>query len=128
VKASFHSIKAARQANIRLNNLKKMSSRNTNMRVHISDNQKSKIRQAVKKGEAVSIRLSCEDLQGNDVLAFTTSQLNKIPEAFNNQKGITIKMSKTQAEHNKQIEGGFILPASWSCSVSCSTVARQYGY
>jgi hypothetical protein len=42
-------------------------------------------------------------------LAFTTSQLNKIAEAFNNQKGITIKMSKTQVEHNKQIEGGFIL-------------------
>jgi 2,4-dienoyl-CoA reductase-like NADH-dependent reductase (Old Yellow Enzyme family) len=80
------------------------------MRVHISDNQKSKIKQAVEKGEAVSIRLSYQDLQGNDVLAFTTSQLNKIAEAFNNRKGITIKMSKTQVEYNKQIEGGFILP------------------
>jgi hypothetical protein len=49
-------------------------------------------------------------LQGNDVLAFTTSQLNKIAEAFNNRKGVTIKMSKTQVEYNKQIEGGFILP------------------
>jgi hypothetical protein len=58
----------------------------------------------------VSIRLSYEDLQGNDVLAFTKSQLNKIAEAFNNQKGVTVKMSKTQVEHNKQIEGGFILP------------------
>jgi hypothetical protein len=80
------------------------------MRIHISDNQKTKIKQAVEKGEAVSIRLSYEDLQGNDVLAFTTSQLNKIAEAFNNQKVITINMSKTQVEHNKQIEGGFILP------------------
>jgi hypothetical protein len=69
-----------------------------------------RIKQAVEKGEAVFIRLSYEDLQGNDVLAFTTSQLNKIAEAFNNQKGITIKMSKTQVEYNKQIEGGFILP------------------
>jgi hypothetical protein len=49
-------------------------------------------------------------LQGNDVLAFTTPQLNKIAEAFNNQKSITIKMSNTQVEHNKQIEGRFILP------------------
>jgi 2,4-dienoyl-CoA reductase-like NADH-dependent reductase (Old Yellow Enzyme family) len=79
------------------------------MKVHISDNQRSKIQQAVEKGEPVSIRLTYEDLQGNDV-AFTTSQLNKIAEAFNNRKGITIKMSKTQVEHNKQIEGGFILP------------------
>jgi hypothetical protein len=71
------------------------------MKVHISDNQKSKIKQAVEKGEAVSIRPSYEDLQGNDVLAFTKSQLNKIAEAFNNQKGITIQTSKTQTEHNK---------------------------
>jgi hypothetical protein len=87
-----------------------MSPSYTNMRVHISYNQKSKIKQAVDKGDAASIRLSYEDLQGNDVLAFTTSQLNKIAEAFNNQKGITIMMSKTQVEHNKQIEGGFIFP------------------
>jgi hypothetical protein len=26
----------------------------------------------------------------------------------NNNKGITIKMSKTQVQHNKQIEGGFL--------------------
>ena len=80
------------------------------MKVHISDNQKSKIKQAAEKGEAVSIKLSYDDLQGNDVLAFTKAQLNKIAEAFNNQKGVTIKMSKTQVEHNKRIEGGFILP------------------
>jgi hypothetical protein len=80
------------------------------MKVHISDNQKSKIKQAAEKVEAVTIKLSYEDLQGNDVLAFTKSQMNKIAEAFNNQKGITIRMSKTQVEHNKQIEGRFILP------------------
>jgi hypothetical protein len=111
--ASFHLAKAAgrhSRQNLRLNNLKKMSSRYTNMKVHISDNQKSKLQQAVEKGEAVSIRLSYESLQGNDVLAFTKSQLNKIADAFNNQKGVAIKMSKTQDEHNKQIEGGFILP------------------
>jgi hypothetical protein len=72
----------------------KMSSRYTNMKVHISDNQRSKVKQAVEKGEAVTIKLSYEDLQGNDLLAFTKSQLNKIAEAFNNQKGITIRMSK----------------------------------
>jgi hypothetical protein len=80
------------------------------MKVHISDNLKSKMKQAAEKGEAVNIKLSHEDLQGNDVLAFTKSQLNNIAEVFNNQKGITIRMSKTQVEHNKQIEGGFILP------------------
>jgi hypothetical protein len=72
------------------------------MKIHVSDNQKTKIKQAAGKGEAVNIKLSYEDLQGNDVLAFTTSQLNNIAEAFNNQKGITIKMSKSQVEYNKQ--------------------------
>jgi hypothetical protein len=80
------------------------------MKVHISDNQKSKIQQAVEKGEPVSIRLSYEDLQGNDVLAFITSQLKKIAVVFNNLKGITIKMSKMQVEYNKHTEGEFILP------------------
>jgi hypothetical protein len=59
-------------------------SRYTNMRVHISDNQKTKIKQAVEKGEAFIIRLSFEDLQGNDVLAFTMSLLNIIAEAVSN--------------------------------------------
>jgi hypothetical protein len=88
----------------------KMSSRYTEMKVHISNNLKSKIKQATEKGEPVTVKLLHEDLQGNDVLAFTKSQLSKIAEAFNNQKGITIRMSKTQVEHNKQIEGGFIFP------------------
>jgi Flp pilus assembly protein TadG len=66
------------------------------MKVHMSDNQKSKIQQAVEKGEPVSIRLTYKNLQENDVLTFTMSQLNTITEAFNNRKGVTIKMSKTQ--------------------------------
>jgi hypothetical protein len=80
------------------------------MKVHISDNQKTKIKQAVEKGEAVNIKLLYEDLHGYDVLVFTASQLNKIAEAFSNQKGITIKMSKTQVEHNEHIEDEFTLP------------------
>jgi hypothetical protein len=43
-------------------------------------------------------------------LAFIKSQLNKIAEAFNNQKCVTVEMSKTQVEHNQQIDGGSILP------------------
>jgi hypothetical protein len=57
------------------------------MKVGISDNQKTNIKQAIEKGEAVTFRLTYEDLQGNDVLAFTMSQSNEIAEAFNNQKG-----------------------------------------
>jgi hypothetical protein len=84
------------------------TSRYSNMKVHISDSQKDKIKTAVEDNTAVSIRFNHEHLTGIDVLAFTQSQLNKMKDAHNNNKGTTIKMSKTQVQHNKQIEGGFL--------------------
>jgi hypothetical protein len=44
------------------------------------------------------------------VLAFTKSQSDKIADAHthNNNKGVTIKMSKTQVQLNRQIEGGLL--------------------
>jgi hypothetical protein len=56
----------------------------------------------------VSIRFVHEHLTGDDVLAFKKSQLDKIAEAYKNNKGITIKVSKTQVQHSKQIEDGFL--------------------
>jgi ribosomal protein S15P/S13E len=69
------------------------TSRYTNMKVHISANQKDKIKKAVEDNTPVSIRFTHEYLAGNDVLAFTKSQSDKIAEEFENNKGITIKMS-----------------------------------
>ena len=57
---------------------------------------------------AVSIRLGHEDLQGNDILAITTSQAKKLAKAHENGKGVTIRMSSSQLKHNKKIEGGFL--------------------
>ena len=59
-------------------------------------------------GEPVSIRLSYNDHCGDDVLALTNSQVNRMTKAYENGKGITIKMSKRQVEHNKTIESGFL--------------------
>ena len=62
----------------------------------------------------MSIRLAHEDLYGEHVLALTKSQINKITKAYRNGTGTVIKMSVTQLQHNKKIEGGFlplILPA-----------------
>ncbi len=76
------------------------SSRYTNMKVHASDNQKDKIKKAVEDNSPVSIRFTYEHLTGNDVLAFTKSQLDKIAEAYTNKKAVTIKLSKTQVQYN----------------------------
>ena len=56
----------------------------------------------------VSIRLGHEDLQGNDSLAVTGSQAKKLAKAHKNGKGITIRMSSSQLEHDTKIEGGFL--------------------
>jgi len=77
--------------------------------VNISENQKRNLKQAIESKCPVSIRLSYEDLEGNDHLALTNSQVNRMTKAYENGRGITIKMSKRQVEHNKTIEGGFLL-------------------
>ena len=56
------------------------------------------------------IRLAFSDLHVEDVIAITNSQLHRLVEAYEEKKGMTIKMSKTQLAHNMKIEGGF-LPA-----------------
>jgi len=80
----------------------------TNVHVNISENQKRNLKQAIESKGPVSIRLGYEDLEGNDLLALTNSQVNRMKKAYENGKGITIKMSKRQVEHNKTTEGGFL--------------------
>ena len=83
--------------------------RYTNVKVNISEGQKEKLLHAIKAGcPAVSIRLGHEDLQGNDILAITTSQAKKLAKTHENGKGVTIRMSSSQLKHNKKIEGGFL--------------------
>ena len=78
------------------------------VKVNISEGQKQKLQTALQVGAPVSIRLAYEDLNGEDVLALTNSQVNKITKAYEGGKGITIKMSKSQLAHNKKVEGGFL--------------------
>ena len=82
--------------------------RYTDLKVNISEGQKQKLQSALQVGGPVSIRLGHEDLNGEDVLALTNSQVNKITKAYEGGKGITIKMSKSQLAHNKKVEGGFL--------------------
>ena len=79
-----------------------------NVKVNVSEGQKQKIQNALRTGGPVNIRLSYEDLDGQDVLALTSTQVNRIAKAYESGKGITIKMSKAQLKHNTTIEGGFL--------------------
>ena len=66
------------------------------------------MKQTIESKCPVSIRLGFEDLEGNNILALTNSQRNRMTKAYENGKGITIKMSKRQVVHNMKIEGGFL--------------------
>jgi len=80
----------------------------TNVSVNISENQKHYLKRAIESKSPVSIRLGFEDLCGNDILALTNAQVNRMAKAYENGKGITIKTSKRQVVHNMKIEGGFL--------------------
>jgi len=79
-----------------------------NVHVSISEYQKHNLKRAIESKGVVSIRLGFEDLKGNEILALTNSQVNRMTKVYENGKGITIKMSKRQVEHNKTIEGGLL--------------------
>ena len=68
----------------------------TNVHVNISENQKHNLKQAIESKGPVSIRLGCEDLEGNDIIALTIAQVNRMAKSYENGKGTTTKMSKRQ--------------------------------
>jgi len=80
----------------------------TNVHVNISENQQQKLKHGVDTKSPVNIHLGYEDLCGSDVLALTNSQMNRLTKAYQDGKGITIKMSKRQVVHNMKIEGGIL--------------------
>jgi len=67
-----------------------------------------KLKHAVDTKSPMNIRRSYKDLCGSDVLALTNSQVNRMTKAYENGKGITIKISRRQVVHNMKIEGGFL--------------------
>ena len=80
-----------------------------NVKVRISDEQKAKIKNALHSGsDCINIRLKAEDLTKEDLLALTQTQVNELETALEQNKGATIRMSKTQIKHNLKITGGFL--------------------
>jgi len=53
----------------------------TNVWVNISDFQKNNIKRAWEHGDPVSIHLGYNDLCGDDILALTNSQVNRMTKA-----------------------------------------------
>ena len=80
-----------------------------NVKVKISEGQKEKLQHALKANcPTISIRLNHEDLNGNDILAVTRSQAKKMAKAYEDGKGITIRLTSKQLKHNMKTEDGFL--------------------
>ena len=80
-----------------------------NIKVNISEGQRKKLKSALEKNaDKISIQLNHKDLIGEDVLALTKRQVNRLAKALNEGKGARITMSPTQLKHNMSVEGGFL--------------------
>ena len=79
--------------------------------MRISEGQKDKIKKAFESNsKSITIRFKFSDLYGEDVIALTISQVDRLVESYEEKKGMTIRISKMQLTHNMKIEGRF-LPA-----------------
>ena len=96
--------------------------------MRISDGQKDKMKKAFESNsKSITIRFKCSDLYGEDVVALTKSQVDRLVEAYEEKKGLTIRMSKTQLSHNAKIEGGFLPPLEGLIPFLTGTVLPALG-
>src|ERR1051325_10204441 len=75
-----------------------------NFGVNLSKGQARKIHGAHSKGIGATVRLSKANLQGDNKIPLTQTQMNKIKKAKN---GVQLKLSESQFKHMEKT-GGFI--------------------
>ena len=84
------------------------------VKVNLTENQINKLRQAVNANcAATSIKLGYDDLDGEHTIFLTNAQYNKLQNARDQGKGLTVRMSSKQLKENTK-NGGFLgalLPA-----------------
>ena len=79
------------------------------MKVNLTENQIEKLRQAINANcAATSIKIGADDLDGDHTIFLTNAQYNKLQNAKNRGKGLTIRMSSRQLKHNVKTQGGFL--------------------
>ena len=78
-------------------------------KVNLTENQIEKLRQAINANcAATSIKIGADDLDGDHTIFLTNAQYNKLQNAKNRGKGLTIRMSGRQLKHNVKTQGGFL--------------------
>ena len=60
--------------------------------MRISDGEKRQAQERIWICESITIRFKSSDLYGEDVIALTKSQVDRLVEAYEEKKGLTIRM------------------------------------
>ena len=75
----------------------------TNIKIRISECQKDKIKKAFESNsKSTTIRFKFSDLHSEDVIALTKSQVDRLVEAYEEKKGMTIRMSICLQHENRR--------------------------
>ena len=102
--------------------------RYTNFKMRISEDEKDKLKKAFESNcESITIRLTFSDLHDEDAIALTNSQLERLVKAYEEKKGMIIRMSKSQLAHNMKIVGGFFPALAGLISFLAGTVLLALG-
>lgn len=77
--------------------------------VNVSNAQKRKIKKSYNDGNGIRVQFSYADLNnGDDLIALTKTQVKKMRNALQSNKGVVIEMSPSQVKANVSMEGGFL--------------------
>ena len=79
-----------------------------NANVNLTDNQVQKLQAINANCAAISIKIGADDLDGDHTIFLTKAQINKLENARERGKGLTIRMSSRQLKHNIKTQGGFL--------------------
>ena len=100
----------------------------TNIKMRVSEGQKEKIKKAFEtNSKYITIRFALTDLYGEDVIGLTKSQDDRLVEAYEERKGLKIRMSKTLLAHNAKIAGGFVPALAGLIPFLTGTVLPAFG-
>ena len=100
----------------------------TNVKVRISEDQKDKLKKACESNcKSIAIRLMSSDLNDEDVIAITKSQLGRLMKAYEANKGMSIKISRKQLAYNLKIEERFLPMLAELISFLTGTVLPALG-
>ena len=101
----------------------------TNVKMRISEGQNDKFKKAFESNsKSITNRFKFSDLHGEDVIALTKSQVDRLVGAYEEKKGMTIRMSKMQLAHNMKIEGGFLPALAGLIPFLTGTVFRGWSF